>query len=311
MQRLADRPMSKSRLKRRGFPIHGYVGPNGHGKGVAMVLDTIPSLDSGRPVLSTVRLLDFRNPRPCPGGDLCDVPDQHVVTRRTATLVDGKVVFGEVPTDAVHKASHPFYVRLTNFGQLLEWRDGDVLLDEVTGVASSRDHASLPAPVVDLLVQLRRRNIALRWSTPNWSRADKVIREVTQAVTLCTGSFGKKRPQPVDEAPRLWTDRRFFTFRTYDAAMIEDWDQAQAENVTAEITQRIWRPGLVVNHAYDTLDPVTSLGYAVLGTCISCGGRRAQHKCLCGDGHTAAAKPEAAAAVGPLDPPRLSLASTH
>lgn len=301
MQRLADKPNWKSRLKRRGFPIMGYVGPNGMGKSVGLVYDTIPSLDAGRPVLSTVRLLDFRNPRPCEGGAKCDDPRSHNLRRRTATVVDGVVQLGSVETGEVHKQCHPFYVRLTNFGQLLDWRDGDVLLDEVTGVASSRDHASLPAPILDLLVQLRRRNIVLRWSAPNWARADKVIREVTQAVTLCTASMPKPRPQPPDEPPRLWFDRRLMTMRTFDAAMYEDWETSQAEKIRPEVTQRLWRPGLLVNHAYDTLDPVTSLGYAVLGTCISCGGRRAQHKCLCDDQHGAHAAPQAQGA------PALSL----
>lgn len=281
MIRLADRPTSKPRLKRRGFPIHAYVGPNGHGKSAAMVHDTLPSLDSGRPVLSTVRLLDYANPRPCPGGDICDDPRTHFAVRRTATVVDGVVRFGKVETGNVHQASHPFYVPLRTFGQLLDWRDGDVLLDEVTGVASSRDHASLPAPVLDLLVQLRRRNIALRWTAPAWSRADKVIREVTQAVTLCTASMPKRRPQPADEAPRLWFDRRLFTLRTYDAAMFEDWETSQAESIRPEVRQLFWRPGLTLGSAYDTLDPVQSLGYSVLGTCISCGGRRAQARCSC------------------------------
>lgn len=283
MPRLADRPLSKSRLRRRGFPIHAYVGPNGHGKSLALVHDTILSLDAGRPVLSTVRFLDFRNPRPCPGGDACDDPRSHFIVRRTATLVDGVVRFGSVPTGEVHRACHPFYVRLSTFGQLLDWRDGDVCLDEVTGVASSRDYSSLPGPILDLLVQLRRRNIALRWSAPNWARADKVIREVTQAVTVCAGSFNKKRPQPPDEAPRLWFDRRWFVFRTFDAAAYEEWEESQSDNIRPEITQRLWRPGLLLNAAYDTLDPVTNIGYAVLGTCINCGGKRHQHKCGCDD----------------------------
>lgn len=281
--RLGDRPMSRSRLKRRGFPITAYVGANGHGKSAALVHDTIPSLDSGRPVLSTVRFLDFRNPRECPGGDLCDDPKTHFLVRRTATLIDGKVVFGAVRTGGVHQAAHPFYVPLRTFGQLLDWRDGDVCMDEVTGIASSRDYVSLPGPILDLLVQLRRRNIALRWSAPNWARADKVIREVTQSVTVCTATFPKRREQPVDEAPRLWYDRRLFIWKTFDAADYEDWEESQSDNIRPAVTQYIWRPGLLMNRAYDTLDPVTRIGYAVLGTCMTCGGKRSQSKCFCDD----------------------------
>lgn len=43
---------------RRRFEIRGYVGPNGWGKTLCMVQDALPSLDSGRKVLSTVRIID-------------------------------------------------------------------------------------------------------------------------------------------------------------------------------------------------------------------------------------------------------------
>ena len=50
--------------QRRGFPIMAYVGPNGGGKSLAMVKDTVPSLRAGRRVLSTVRLLDAATGEP-------------------------------------------------------------------------------------------------------------------------------------------------------------------------------------------------------------------------------------------------------
>src|SRR5438105_3161500 len=58
---------SKKRARRRAYPIHAYVGANGGGKSAGMVWDTLPSLDAGRSVLSTVGLLDYANPRPCEG----------------------------------------------------------------------------------------------------------------------------------------------------------------------------------------------------------------------------------------------------
>jgi len=60
-----DKQSQVARARRRMYPIHFYVGRNGAGKSLAAVYDTMPDLDAGLPCLSTVRLLDFRNPRPC------------------------------------------------------------------------------------------------------------------------------------------------------------------------------------------------------------------------------------------------------
>lgn len=301
MIHLADRPAAKSRLKRRGFPIHAYVGPNGHGKTLAMVYDTLPTLEIGRPVLSTVRLLDYRNPRDCPGGDACDDLANHEITRRRPVLVEetGALEFISYKTGQIHAASHPFYVRFTDYSQLLNWSDGDVLMDEVTGVASSREVASMPVQVANYLVQLRRRNVSLRWTAPAWGRADKIIREVSQAVTLCLGSFSKRRPSEPGSPPRLWADRRLFNLRTFDAALMDEFEARRADGVVPEINQWWWRPGCLAPDAYDTLDPVTALGWANdAGLCMVCGGKRMHPKCGCEDHGKLKAKTTGLEAIG-------------
>jgi hypothetical protein len=262
VRRLHDRPMSRGRLIRRGYPIIGYVGANGHGKTMAMVHDTMPTLDSGRRVLSTVRLLDWRNPRPC-DDELC---------------VD--------PAHPDHMAAHPLYERFHDYGQLLTAVNCDILMDEVTGVASSRESQSMPVQVANFLVQLRRRNVRLAWSAPAWARADIVIRECTQAVVVCTGSMGKSRPTPEGESPRLWFDNRLFNLSTYDAVAMEEFHLRQAEDIDALSRQMFWRPGSEVDTAYDTLDPVSALGWAQeSGMCMVCGGKRAIPRCSCGQDH--------------------------
>lgn len=189
----ADREPAKARLKRRAFPIHAYIGPNGSGKSFAAVYDSMLSLDHGRPVLSTCRLLDFRDPGSCPGGAFCDDPPGHRLQRfrwELAEQADGSppVLTGVLEdTGRVHEKAHPFYVPWRTYTQLLGWRDGDVFADEITGFASSREIKNMPPQVANYLVQLRRRNVVLRWTTPSWGRADVIIREVSQAVTLCVG----------------------------------------------------------------------------------------------------------------------------
>ena len=66
----------------------------------------------------------------------------------------------------IHGAAHPSYEPLREWQQLLDAESCDVLLDEVTGVASSRESAGLPAPVANKLVQLRRADVVVRFSAP-------------------------------------------------------------------------------------------------------------------------------------------------
>ena len=259
--------MSRKALRksaaRRSMPIHAYTGANGGGKSLLMVHDTLPSLERGRPVLSTVRLLDYRNPRPCPSVDVCDQADAHFD------------VAGNV-----HRAAHPLYVPFRHYEQLVEWEAGDVLMDEVTGVASSRESQSMPAPVANYLVQLRRNDVALRWTSPNWSRADVIIRQVTGLVTYCSGYF----PESIadDENARLWRPRRVFMFRTFDAAAFDEFTAHKRETLRSAVRQLSRRSKMLAQDAYDTLAPVHSLGFANdHGSCMTCGGMRAKRRCEC------------------------------
>jgi len=252
------------RLRRRSSPIHAYLGTgNGSGKSFLMVYDTLPSLEFGRPVLSTVRLLDYKNPRPCE---------------------DPTCTF---PGHPKHQAAHPLWIPFKDYQQLLDAQDCDILMDEVTGVASSREYQSMPVQVANFLVQLRRRNCTLRWSSTNWARADVIIREVTQAATLVTPHMPLKRPTVPGEPPSLWSDKRLFIARTYDAALLDDFDARGADaSPQHNIWQAVWRPGGYAERAYDTIDPVLSLGWAnQAGMCMVCGGKRTVPKCACGHSH--------------------------
>lgn len=247
--------------RRRSGAIHAYVGANGGGKSLAMVHDTLPSLINGRPCLSTVRLLDFERPRACDTD--CDDPETHDLA------------------GVIHRQAHPLYTPLKDFRQLLDWTGGDVLMDEVTGVASSRESHAIPVQVVNFLVQLRRRDVLLRWSAPNWSRADKVIREVSQAVTDCSGMFATYRVQ-ADGSARLWRDRRLFRWATYDAFAFDEFSAHKRDTCRPTTRQFFWRPGSISERAYDTLDPVLALGAATeAGMCMTCGGKRSMPRCRC------------------------------
>jgi hypothetical protein len=268
----------KARARRRSFPIHAYIGANGGGKSLAAVYDTLPTLAAGRPVVSTVRLLDPATGEP-----------------------------------------HPLWVPLKDYRTLLEVEFCDVILDEVTGVASSRESSGMPAVVANHLVQLRRRDIALRWTAPNWKRADTIIRECSQGVTLCMGFVPERiTPDPtVHDGPhdvrpnadqvghaaadysafwcavegehthaddRLWSSKRLFYWRTYDAAAFDEWTAYRKEKVRPVARQLHWRPGHIASAAYDTFDAVLSLGAVTeSGLCMECDGHRQKKPCQCED----------------------------
>ena len=247
---------------RRGAAIAGFVGPNGGGKSLAMVQTTIPSLRAGRTVLSTVRLLDGDNPRPCDDqGCWCDKSDPER-----------------------HRAAHPAYVQWTSWEQLLEAEHCDVLADEVTGVASSREYSSLPAPIANLLVQLRRRDVVLRWTAPNWKRADVIIRECTQMVTVCTGLYPVEHRAEVDEEERAWIENRLLKLVSFDAALMDDFDAGRRDDLEVWTRQWLWRPKSTVTDWYDTYDQVNVIGHvSETGRCLRCGGTRRPLPCSCSE----------------------------
>lgn len=247
---------------RRGAPISGFVGPNGGGKTYAMLESTIPSLRAGRTVLSTVRLLDGDNPRPC----------------------DDEACYCDKTDPVRHSAAHPCWVPwggIDGWQQLLEADHCDVLADEVTGVASSRESSSLPAAIANLLVQLRRRDVVLRWTAPNWRRADVIIRECTQMVTVCTG-FYPQMYQGEDE--RAWSQNRLFKLTSFDAALMDDFEAGKTDKLDAWTRQWIWRPKNDAAAWYDTYDSVSSIGsVSDSGRCLRCGGTRRAAPCSCAD----------------------------
>jgi hypothetical protein len=287
------------RSARRVWPIHAYVGANGGGKSACAVWDTLPTLEAGRPVLSTVRILDFQNPRECddercaetnPAHFLRAEPEINALVRRfndqerAEFAPDDWMIqpdeLGEVI--GVHQAAHPLWVPFTDWRQLLSAVRCDVIMDEVTGVASSRESQAMPPQVANFLVQLRRRDVVVRWTAPSWPRADKIIRECTQAVTYCSGSMGVRAVDA--NGDRQWRNRRLFKWRTYDASAFEDFTAGKREQMNAMTVDHHWGPGSPTFSAYDTFDSVLSIGtVSDSGRCADCGGRRSAPACSCAD----------------------------
>lgn len=258
----------KQRELRRGYAIRAYVGANGGGKTACAVFDLMPSLAAGRKVLSTARLLDFENPRPCDDAD-CDWPGH-----------------------PAHGAAHPCWEPLREWPQFLDATNCDVLLDEVAGVASSRSSGSLPFQVARELQKLRKRDVTLSYTGPSFQRCEVIIRECTTLLTLCAG----RRPYRVESADassRAWVRNRWVKWDSFDAQEFERFsaadgvlsDRRQGKRKFSRKFGQIYRiDGSIIGLAYDSHDAVLSLGWAnESGMCLECGGRRSVPKCSCGE----------------------------
>lgn len=279
----------KARARRRLHGISMFVGRNGSAKSACMVYDTMPTLDAGRPALSTVRLLDWNNPRPCEGW-------QTTVTNWVEVETDEDVIFrpiyGREDCTASshgrrsHLQAHPLYVPFSSWDQLLSWRFGDVLMDEVTGVADSNDNTGLPGPVRNFIAQMRREDVALRITGISWMRAAKQLREVVTAVTRCRTILPVPQSSDMSIEQRIWRPRRLAIWRTYaaDTLPIDDITDNAWKEGTMIASARHWIPTSPAITAYNTYDKVLSVGTVTdAGTCAVCAGRRTRPECECED----------------------------
>jgi hypothetical protein len=257
---------------RSALPILGYAGHNGSGKTMAMVFDAQYSLRlEGRPQLSTVPLFDTTKPA------------EYEVRQRVDIL--GR----PMPPHVVQTGPlHPLYVPLVDWTQLLDAHDCDVLLDEVQGVASSRGMNSLPPQLLSKFLQLRRADVRLRWTTVNWTRVDKALREVTYNLALCSSGWPDryKRSGP-------WTPRRRFKVRLVDSTSLDsvetiDPSQGFGEGgerlKTFHVERRVRRrnePAMYDTYGHTIVMNHVSEG----GWCVSCGGTKNRPRCSCGTRH--------------------------
>lgn len=191
---------------------------------------------------------------------------------------------------------HPLWVPLDDYRLLLTVSKCVVLLDEVTGIANSRDAMSLPSAVQNHLNQMRKDDVLIKWTTPNWKRADTIIREVTQGLTSCRGLLPEtSREVDEDGIARIWRPRRGFSWRTFDAQEFDEWSTAKEKSKRSDVRLRpkarqiVWArsmPGgvgpLNALDFYDTYEHALALGVvSEHGTCMDCGGNRPRKKCAC------------------------------
>tara|TARA_R110002124_G_scaffold225554_1_gene390889 strand:+ start:5109 stop:6179 length:1071 start_codon:yes stop_codon:yes gene_type:complete len=250
---------------RRSFPIVAFVGANGGGKSLALVATTLPTIAGVR--------WQCKNPA-------------HLHTQAGVFSGFRQILSTVKILDPATGELSPYYVPFTDFSQLIEAEHCDILADEINGIASSREHARMDYRVANKLVQLRRCDVVLRWSAPNWARSDKIIREVTQAVVECSGFFPGASVSASGEfsSGGLWAPKRVFRFRTFDTAEFEEWSAGKRDKLDPVSSEWFRGVGSDAFRAYDTLDAVNAVaGMTPEDTCTVCEGRITRHVCK---GHT-------------------------
>lgn len=265
-----DESKKRQQLRRRSSSIHAYIGPNGSGKSLAMVYDTLPTLDG---ITWSCKNESHRH-------------TQQGITRGQRRVISTVALF-----DTTTGLEHPLYERLTSWTQVLEAEHCDILFDEVSGIAGSREAMGMPVAVQNILQQLRRRDVQLRWSAPSWARADSIIRSCTIAITDCRGYLPDRDVVKRSDTPPAWLPKRLFKWRTFSATDFDEWTSAKASadkktggkhSLRAECVQWFWGPGCRAFAAYDTYDAVTRVGEVLDGgRCAHCGGRRPVPQCSC------------------------------
>ncbi len=193
------------------------------------------------------------------------------------------------------------YVPLESWKQIPELSGVTLVLDEISSVLPSRQAMSVPPQLVRVLNQLRKGDVDLGWTAPNWSRCDVLLREVTQAVTVCRGSMPDRwqrlesgparwnRPKLTDDVDKAmrhvkgWPPNRFFSWTTYDAMEFDEFSYSTAKQIRPRRRVRYLRQRHGTDLAYNTLEAVNLLDHLDdVGLCVSCGGTRSRHKCSCG-----------------------------
>ncbi|HEY4225919.1 MAG TPA: hypothetical protein VGM70_08910 [Pseudolysinimonas sp.] len=183
--------------------------------------------------------------------------------------------------------AHPLYVPFRSWSQLHDFRGGDVLLDEVTGIMDARDQG-MPKHIRRLLPQMRRRNSMVRVTGIDWDNMDKRLRQVVQAVARCRGYVPAKVEATADTLS-MWAPKRLAYVATFDAQTL------RAADDTAQLTEdrdkkrraRVlnrewwWGPSSRAFGYYDTLADVS----AVNSDCPVCGGRVPELVCKTPDVH--------------------------
>lgn len=195
------------------------------------------------------------------------------------SLRAGRPVLSTVAILGPDGQPHPLYRPFVHWDQLREFEFGDLLLDEIVGVASSRDNG-LPPDIQNILMQLRRRDVHMRWTAPDYARAEKLIRETSQGISICHGYMPNRKALGKPDADgrlRSWAPNRLASVVTYDGKDMAAFNSSEnsRSRLKPKVREWYWAPRTGVFDAYDTYAAVSQVSYL----CPVCGGKPMLRTC--------------------------------
>jgi hypothetical protein len=173
-------------------------------------------------------------------------------------------------------------------------RPAVLLIDEISSAFPSRGSADMPAELQRMLHQFRKPKVMVGWTGVSFARADVILREATQYVSLSRGYFpdrfqrDERNKVLKDEDGRKlrsrdsWGANRLFRWRHFDAMDMEQFTLGEGANIKPLKSEWYWRPKHAGFLAYKTSDQVMLLDHVdQVGVCATCSGSRTRHKCAC------------------------------
>lgn len=202
------------------------------------------------------------------------------------SLAMGRRVLSTVTIlDPMTGLPHPNFELLRSWSQFVDFTDGDILLDEITGIMDSRDQG-MPKHVRRLLPQMRRRNVRVSWTGIDFDNSDRRLRQLSQAIVKCKGTLPNTsaiRNSGQKDIVPMWAPNRVFFLNTFDAQTLTSSEDSRmlteqpAKRRRARILSRetVWGPSSLAFRAYNTLDAVSGVD----NSCVVCGGKPMERSC--------------------------------
>jgi hypothetical protein len=280
---------------RQELPVLAYTGSNGGGKTLAAVYDVLPTLRGRRWSCRNTGHMHMHAPDcaynpTTQRGCVCPMRGVEPTSEYDGPLPDGATVEGDrvvysttrllARVDAgdgtTRRLTHPHYRPLSSLSLFNRIEHAEVLLDEVPGVADSRQSQSMPPQIVKALYEMRRRDTSIRATAVDFSAMDARLRHIVKGVVWCSSTL-RQRPEGL-----VWSQGRLFKWATYDRADFEVLTAHARDTATPLGVQWFWRPGHLAPDSYDTLAPVLALSVSGSGgACLTCGGTTRKAPCGC------------------------------
>lgn len=266
-----------------------FQGPNGSGKSLAMVHGALPVLAG---MEWHCEMVSHRHHEPYRQHVASGDCSAHCDLRETAnrgvrcdvgqSLIDFNAhgvrrIFSTVPLLAEDGSDHPLCVPLHDYSQLLTLEHCDLFFDEVAGVSDASSSSTIPVQVVNYLHKLRKADVRLRCTTPDFDRCSLPIRQACQIVVDCRAMFAE-----AGTSGRIWRPRAMMRYRAYSKDQFMHLTPDKRKTLKPVGRAIFWRPGCEAERRYNTLGAVTTLAHVdQFGVCMACDGTRTRPKCSC------------------------------